>query len=114
MSTDLGPVGCPGGGETRGDLPLDRREAGVAAQKGEVGTPGQVEELRLAILDRPGEEAEGLLPLADRRRYAGHEPELFYVTASPHFALLHGDPRFAAIEKRIAAGIFPASPADRS
>ncbi len=45
---------------------------------------------------------------------AGHEPELFYVHTSPYFALLRGDPRFAAIEQRIAAGVLPAGPAERS
>ena len=41
------------------------------------------------------------------------ETELFYVAQCPHLAVLRGDPRFAAIEKKIAAGLFPASPADR-
>jgi tetratricopeptide (TPR) repeat protein len=41
------------------------------------------------------------------------EPDLFYVARCPHLAVLRGDPRFAVIEHRIAAGLFPASPADR-
>ena len=41
------------------------------------------------------------------------ETALFYVGRCPHLAVLRGDPRFAAIEKRIAAGLFP-GPADRS
>ncbi len=45
---------------------------------------------------------------------ASHEPELFYVSTCPHLALLRGDPRFAAIERRIAAGLSPGGPADRT
>jgi TolB-like protein/DNA-binding winged helix-turn-helix (wHTH) protein/Flp pilus assembly protein TadD len=55
------------------------------------------------------EEAFRLLEQAVETR----EPDLFYVARCPHLAVLRGDPRFATIEKRIAAGLFPARPADR-
>ena len=42
------------------------------------------------------------------------EPELFYVATCPHLAVLRGDPRFAAIENRIAAGAPPSGPGARS
>jgi len=41
------------------------------------------------------------------------ETELVYVSRCPHLAALRGDPRFAAIERRIAEGFFPTSRADR-
>jgi TolB-like protein/tetratricopeptide (TPR) repeat protein len=56
------------------------------------------------------EDALRLLEEAVRAR----ETELVYVSKDPRLALLRGDPRFAAIERRIAGGLFPANPADRS
>ena len=61
----------------------------------------------------------------DDRRARGRPPppgaggrnprdQLFYVAKCAPFALLRGDPRFAAIEKRIAAGLPPAGSGARS
>jgi Flp pilus assembly protein TadD len=58
-----------------------------------------------------GDREEAFRPLA--RAVEDREPELSYVPRCPHLALLRGDPRFAAIEEWIAAGLFPARPADR-
>jgi TolB-like protein/DNA-binding winged helix-turn-helix (wHTH) protein/Tfp pilus assembly protein PilF len=58
-----------------------------------------------------GERDEALRLL--ERAIEDRETELCYVATCPHLAVLRGDPRFAAIEHRIAAGLFPASTADR-
>jgi Flp pilus assembly protein TadD len=59
-----------------------------------------------------GEREEALRLL--EQALASHEPELFYARTCPHLAQLRGDPRFAAIERRIAASLSLAGPADRS
>jgi TolB-like protein/DNA-binding winged helix-turn-helix (wHTH) protein/Flp pilus assembly protein TadD len=58
-----------------------------------------------------GERDEALRLL--ERAIEDRETQLSYVATCPHLALLRGDPRFAVIEQKIAAGLFPASPADR-
>jgi hypothetical protein len=58
-----------------------------------------------------GEREEALRLL--EQALASHEPELFYARTCPHLAQLRGDPRFAAIGRRIDASLSLAGRADR-
>jgi TolB-like protein/DNA-binding winged helix-turn-helix (wHTH) protein/tetratricopeptide (TPR) repeat protein len=57
-------------------------------------------------------EREDAIRLLEQAIESG-EPELVYVAECPHLATLRGDPRFAAIERRIAEGVLPTRRADR-